>query len=185
MPRNDGEVRNLHDLPIDDRLAAGGAHQLHWYSHISFGLWGCRSVIDVGAGTGLGSAFLKAAYDVRSIDIAPAGPAVERVFIDDVADDSCDLAVAVDVIEHVEDDAAFLAHLRRVARRRVFITTPNWNVSRCRNPYHIREYTPAELRELVGDPIAVWVSGPQNAIDRRAGIDDGETWNNFGVLLSV
>ena len=29
-----------------------------------------------------------------------------------------------------------------------YLTTPNWTAGRCQWPYHVREYTPRQLREL-------------------------------------
>jgi hypothetical protein len=61
-----------------------------------------------------------------------------------------DWVVAVDVVEHVQEDAAFVRQLWRVARKGIYLTTPNlahhpdqaW-------PYHVREYTPGQLRATV------------------------------------
>jgi hypothetical protein len=59
--------------------------------------------------------------------------------------------VSVDVLEHVEDDREFVTELTRIARRLVLLTTPNWTAGRCTWPYHIREYTPLQLRRLCQD----------------------------------
>jgi len=56
-----------------------------------------------------------------------------------------DTVVCIDVIEHIEKDLTFVKDLMRVARRQVLVSTPNWTASRCHWPYHVREYTPAEL----------------------------------------
>ena len=60
---------------------------------------------------------------------------------------SYDVIVSVDVIEHVPDPGSFLVQLNRVARQGMFLTTPNWTASRCKWPYHLREYTPKEFYE--------------------------------------
>jgi hypothetical protein len=39
--------------------------------------------------------------------------------------------------------------LKRIAREAIFITTPNWTISRCAWPFHLREYTPMELWQLL------------------------------------
>ncbi len=52
---------------------------------------------------------------------------------------------AFDVLEHVVDDTRWLAELDRLATRSVFLSTPNVWVSRCGNPYHVREYSPPLL----------------------------------------
>jgi hypothetical protein len=49
----------------------------------------------------------------------------------------------------VKDPHQYLSDLARIARQGFFITTPNWSVSRCQWPYHLREYTPREFFELL------------------------------------
>jgi hypothetical protein len=66
-----------------------------------------------------------------------------------IPDKSYDVVTCIDVVEHVEADADFVRQLGRIARRTVFVTTPNWTVSRCQWPYHIREYTPRRPRTLL------------------------------------
>jgi len=56
-----------------------------------------------------------------------------------------DSVVCSEVIEHVEDDAEFVHHLKRVARRRVVLTTP---VKYVNDPGHLRLYSEADLRGL-------------------------------------
>jgi len=69
-------------------------------------------------------------------------------------DSSFDAVMCVEVLEHVADYEALLLELVRVARRMVFLTTPN----RCpestqrdgtpKNYWHLREWTWAELAEI-------------------------------------
>lgn len=151
MPRNARTPERMEDLPVEERLLLEPDHsQIHWYAHAA--AWGAgKAVLDVGAGSGYGLAYLRAAGPtvLRGIDLAPAGPLVELEGIGPLPDRSYDLVVCIDVIEHVEDDREFLADLLRVARERVFFTTPNWNRSRCANRLHVREYTPDELADLL------------------------------------
>jgi SAM-dependent methyltransferase len=109
------------------------------------------SVLDVGAGTGYGLEILAAAGAAPSfgIDPLPLREYISPIPVAACASKSYDVVVACDVIEHVEDDRAFLADLLRVARKFVFLSTPNWNYSRAKNEYHAREYTPWELLDLV------------------------------------
>jgi hypothetical protein len=65
--------------------------------------------------------------------------------LEEIPSKSFDVVTAIDVIEHVEDPAAFVLELKRIARQGIFVTTPNWTISRCTWPYHLREYTPREL----------------------------------------
>ncbi len=190
MPRNAQLHRNLHDLPLKERRALDREYQKAWYEHVAAlpGIKG-KSVLDVGAGSGYGIPILAAggASRVHGIDPLPAGHGVSPTPIEEIGTRSFDWVVAMDVIEHVEDDEDFLAQLVRVAET-VFFSTPNWNCSRCTNPFHVREYTPAELRTLLLDYDdlcrRVWLGDARWNIVEVKGIDDAELRNNFGVLLS-
>jgi SAM-dependent methyltransferase len=86
---------------------------------------------------------------------------VERVVLEDMTrttepDDRYDGVLAVEVLEHVPDDDAFVAQLRRVLRPGgwAYLTTPNGDYVRNEgpdhNPDHLRLYGRAELVELLG-----------------------------------
>ncbi len=66
-------------------------------------------------------------------------------------DQTFDLVLNFQVLEHIEDDRAFLQALRaRLAPGGVLLlTTPNRLMSFSENPYHVREYTEQELRDLL------------------------------------
>jgi SAM-dependent methyltransferase len=67
-------------------------------------------------------------------------------------DDSFDCVVAVEVLEHVEQDRAFLCHVRRVLRSggMFLMTTPNGDNNPVPyNPDHKRHYTRASLQGLL------------------------------------
>ncbi len=66
-----------------------------------------------------------------------------------IATHTYELVTAFDVIEHVVEDITFLKDLCRIAIWRVFISTPNYNVSKAANGCHCREYTPQEFVDLV------------------------------------
>ncbi len=67
-----------------------------------------------------------------------------------IADNSFDRVFSFQVIEHIKDDFAFLKEINRVLKPGGFalLTTPNRPLSLSRNPWHIREYTAAELTDL-------------------------------------
>lgn len=50
-----------------------------------------------------------------------------------------------DVIEHIKNDIGALELALQVAVKGLFITTPNFDVSKCHNQYHFREYTPEQF----------------------------------------
>jgi SAM-dependent methyltransferase len=81
------------------------------------------------------------AGNFHSGNIPPLGP---------FADNSFDVIVTFQVIEHIQDDVTFLKEIHRVLKPggMVMITTPNRPMSLSRNPWHIREYTGRELGDL-------------------------------------
>jgi SAM-dependent methyltransferase len=136
------------DEILDGRKPA----QMGWYAFAA-DLFKGEEVLDVGCGSGEGLKLIAAqASRAAGIDLDDRlrrpDLDVEIKSIRDVPDKSFDNVVCFDVIEHVTEDAAFVADLFRVARKAVFITTPNYTMSRNRHPYHVREYTPAEFERL-------------------------------------
>jgi SAM-dependent methyltransferase len=128
--------------------------QMGWYAHAASLVRGER-VIDVGCGIGDGLLLLSESADgaigidlderlARRTDVT-----IEVRDLATVPDGAFDTVVCIDVIEHVEDDAAFVADLARVARKRIYVSTPNYAVSLNSWPYHVREYTPRELQRLL------------------------------------
>jgi SAM-dependent methyltransferase len=123
-----------------------------WYTFVAGRIGGC-TVLDVGCGSGEGLKALSArALDALGIDLDDRldrpDVRVEIKPVQEVPDKSFDVVVCLDVIEHIERDEAFIDHLFRVARTAVFVTTPNYTMSRNQNPYHVREYTPREFARL-------------------------------------
>lgn len=68
----------------------------------------------------------------------------------DIPDNTFDSIVSFQVIEHVKADGDFLAEIFRVLKPggKAVLTTPNIKKTLSRNPWHVREYTAAELTEL-------------------------------------
>ena len=64
---------------------------------------------------------------------------------------SFDSVVSFQVIEHIEEDMEFVREVARVLRPggKFVVTTPNAPMSLTRNPWHVREYTADELRNLL------------------------------------
>jgi 2-polyprenyl-3-methyl-5-hydroxy-6-metoxy-1,4-benzoquinol methylase len=133
-------------------LSGRGPSQMGWYAFAADLARG-QTVLDVGCGSGEGLKVLagKASYALGvDLDDRLTRPDVnvEIKSVTDVADKSFDVVVCLDVIEHVEQDRAFVSELFRVARKAVFVTTPNYAISFNRNPYHVREYSPHEFERL-------------------------------------
>jgi len=66
----------------------------------------------------------------------------------ELKDNSFDIVISFQVIEHIKDDLAYLKEIHRVLKPggKALITTPNIKMSLSRNPWHIREYTANELK---------------------------------------
>jgi SAM-dependent methyltransferase len=68
-----------------------------------------------------------------------------------ISDNTFDFVVTFQVIEHIKNDDLFVKEIARVLKPggKLIVTTPNRNMSLSRNPWHIREYRPKELSELL------------------------------------
>jgi len=116
----------MENLPLAERMAIEvHEFQAHWYQHVTEMVRG-KSVLDAGTGSGYGLSILREgeASRVEGFDVAEL-PGVKKAAIQDYSDRSFDWVLAIDVIEHVEDDREFLRQLLRVSREVVFLTTPN------------------------------------------------------------
>lgn len=67
-----------------------------------------------------------------------------------VADNSFDTIVTFQVIEHIQEDRQFLEEIYRVLKPggKAILSTPNFDWSLTRNPWHVREYTARQFEEL-------------------------------------
>jgi len=111
-----------------------------------------KQVLDVGCGLGDGLRVL-ARYAARvqgqDLDDRLAASNIVIGELGTIEDNSYDIVTAIDVIEHVAAPIDFLKDCFRIAREGVFLSTPNWTASRCKWPYHLREYTPAQFAALL------------------------------------
>lgn len=132
----------------------------------------CRKVesgrphmLDVGCGTGANLEMLARFGDVEGVDVSPDALSfcrergfknvkqgvIEKLPFDD---GSFDLVTALDVIEHLDDDAAGLSEMRRVLKPggRILLTVPAfmflWGVQDDVS-HHRRRYTLPELKSVV------------------------------------
>jgi SAM-dependent methyltransferase len=151
----------------EDIVAGRGPGQRGWYEWAAQLAQG-QTVLDAGCGLGYGLDIL--AGRVREVHGQDLDPRLrsERVHVGPLSDlqsKSFDVVVSVDVVEHVADDRAFIRELARIARHRVIVTTPNWTAGRCSWPYHVREYTPRQLRALcrtIGE-VQLWKGTPDGS----------------------
>ena len=132
----------------------------------TFGPLRARQVLDVASGEGYGSGLLAASgATVVGVDLdaavlsraRAAYPAARFLRMDAVRlalrDESFDLTVSQDTLEHIQDDTGFVADLERVLRRDgvLVLFTPHAPVHTLApaNPYHVREYSAESLRALL------------------------------------
>ena len=130
-----------------------------------------RRVIDIGCGEGYGPAFLaRRARTVLGVDIAPevVGHANKRYGTEnlsflvmdvnrlEVPPQSYDLAVSLQVVEHLADVSGYFAEIARVLAPEgvALLSTPNRltispGSDKPINPFHLREYTPEEFRDVL------------------------------------
>ena len=68
-----------------------------------------------------------------------------------ILDNSIDFVITFQVIEHIKNDKFFVAEIFRVLKPggKLILTTPNKLMTLTRNPWHIREYTPPQMLEIL------------------------------------
>ena len=123
-------------------------------------------VLEPGCGEGRGLSLLHEKAD-KYVALDKIGEIIERlkpkyptvdfqqaVFppFSDLADNTFDVVISFQVIEHVKKDELFLREIYRVLKPggKAIITTPNIKMTLTRNPWHVREYTAEQLRDLAG-----------------------------------
>jgi len=151
-----------------ERYVPEEMHGLIEVEHLARYTWATRCapgrrVLDAGCGVGYGSLLLlqAGATSVTGVDLAPeaiaaatrrTGAAVEFRVGDiaslDVEDESFDLVVCFETIEHVLDQERALDELQRVLTPEglLLVSSPNRGVYEAGNPHHTHEFTPPELR---------------------------------------
>jgi 2-polyprenyl-3-methyl-5-hydroxy-6-metoxy-1,4-benzoquinol methylase len=188
MPRNKNKTRNLHDCSIEERAKHSHTCQLFWYEFVAKRWCVDRLTLDVGAGRGDGMEAIRKHGICAGIDPLPMGKRIQKNTLSEFAPANkgrYDFAVAMDVIEHVEEDVAFLNDLLDVAFYEVFFSTPNYNVHGCKNQFHIREYTPAELRNLLsGFSCRFFEADDSRIIKEVHEFELDSTANDFGILIN-
>jgi SAM-dependent methyltransferase len=142
-------AREVGDASVE---AGRAASQMGWYRLAAKTIVPGRSVLD--AGCGLGAELDELARTAsqalgQELDPRLARDGVTIGPVEAIPDKSYDIVVSVDVVEHVPDDAAFIANLARIARIAVFVTTPLSFHGRPIWPYHIREYRASQFLHLL------------------------------------
>lgn len=86
---------------------------------------------------------LPANAEFRQMEVPPIG----------FEDASFDYVISFQVIEHIKRDREFVREVHRILRPggKFIVSTPNAPMSLTRNPWHVREYRPEELKALLGE----------------------------------
>ncbi len=124
-------------------------------------------VVEIGTGMGYGLTHLFPKADFFTAVDKYKTPAIDNFLqkenfrfiqrsvppIPEIEDQSVDYVVSFQVIEHIKNDRLFVQEISRILKKggQALITTPNRPMSITRNPWHIREYTHLELKELLTD----------------------------------
>lgn len=139
-------------------------------------------VLEIGTGSGYGVEVVSphAAHFVTVDKHAPddAVPGMERAVFQqavvpplDFASNRFDFVLSFQVIEHIRRDREFVREVRRVLRPggKFIVTTPNALMSLTRNPWHVREYSAAQLRSLLecefAEVEALGISGNEKVME--------------------
>jgi SAM-dependent methyltransferase len=149
----------------------------HWASHAVAG----KEVLDAGCGLGYGIEILAeaGAIAVTGVDLDPGAVAESKARVGDRAeaivegdlldlpleDDSFDVVVCFETIEHLDGAEKALAEMRRVLRPDgvLIVSSPNPDVYLGGNEHHVHEFRPEELLEAVGSHFSEVASYRQDA----------------------
>jgi SAM-dependent methyltransferase len=152
-----------------DELAIAALHLYAYTTAAGLVRPGAR-VLDIGFGEGYGSRILaEAGAEYRGVEVDPEiveharsryGPRFERYDGTSLAepDDAFDLVVAFQMIAYLDDPQPLLREIGRVLRPAgvALLTTPNrvYRLDEGQRPwnrYHVREYSAAELTDVLRD----------------------------------
>lgn len=127
-----------------------------------------KEVLDAACGTGYGSRILSdaGAARVTGVDVSPDAVEVTAACLGEegsatvadicdlpFGDESFDLIVSLETIEHVAAGSKAIAEFKRVLRPDglLLVSSPNPAVYPVGNEHHVHEYGPEELLDLVGE----------------------------------
>jgi 2-polyprenyl-3-methyl-5-hydroxy-6-metoxy-1,4-benzoquinol methylase len=149
--------RNSGILPEDNVI-----HHRHLIAYQEAAKHVNGTVLEIGSGEGYGIKMLApesvkyVAIDKHNTPVDSQNKNVEfhqlsvpPLFI--FEDNTFDMVVTFQVIEHIKNDHLFIQEIKRVLKQEgLFImTTPNRKMSLTRNPWHVREYDLKGMTELI------------------------------------
>ena len=137
-------------------------YQRHMAAYLAAVPYMKGSVLELGCGEGYGMALLAKhceqylgvdKHPVPNLHIPPQARVMQATFppLGGINSNQFDAVVTFQVIEHLEDDLAFLKEIHRVLKPGgvLLLTTPNRLMSLTRNPWHVREYDPTSMKQLL------------------------------------
>jgi SAM-dependent methyltransferase len=108
-----------------------------------------------------------------------------------IGTNSYDTVICFQVIEHIEEDTSLCDEMYRILKPggRLFLTTPNKNMSLTRNPYHVREYNCTTMDKLIGSRFSKYtvqgIYGDSTVMEyyniNRAQIEKITKWDLFNL----
>lgn len=121
------------------------------------------NVLEIGTGSGYGVDIIAPSaerfvtidkFQTEILENAPANVEFLQMNVPplkDIPTGSFDFVITFQVIEHIQKDTTFLEEIHRVLKTggKLIVTTPNKKMSITRNPWHVREYTVGELKQLM------------------------------------
>ena len=167
VPRQDLEFTGERFTTLVD----GETRHAHFHRYF-FALQFCRGkdVLDIASGEGYGAALLSAVAS-RVIGVDNSAEAIRHANVNycdrhiffklgaaeklPLPDDSVDVVVSFETLEHLEDQEKFLSEIKRVLRPDglLVMSSPDTSVysgeKAIRNPYHVKELSRTEFLDLV------------------------------------
>ncbi len=139
-----------------------------------------RRILDAGCGTGYGLAILIEAGALEGVGVDVSAEAIEAAALrvpgnvtlelgdlNEIAqpDESFDLIVCFEVLEHLETPDRALDEFHRLLKPEgvLLVSSPNRHVYTKGNPHHVHEYVPDELEAALGQRFAHVILRRQHA----------------------
>lgn len=152
------------EITSDNLLSDNPIHQRLFKAYVAAQPFIKGDVLEVGCGEGRGiDLVLPKSSSFTAVDKIESALAKLRLKypsgkflamnippLGELKDNTYDVLITFQVIEHIEDDGLFLKELHRVLKPGgiALVTTPNRKMSLTRNPWHVREYLADELKKL-------------------------------------
>jgi 2-polyprenyl-3-methyl-5-hydroxy-6-metoxy-1,4-benzoquinol methylase len=153
-----------------------------------------KSVLEIASGSGYGSNMLASSGAKKVLAMDIDAQAIERAkgkyrkenleFRQgnaekiDLPDSSVDMIISFETIEHLEHPEKFLSSAKRILKSGgiALVSTPNWEVSQNKNPFHVKEYTEKEFTDLLKKYFQnIKILKQRNAMASVIGDDQNET----------